>query len=125
MGDKGQLGHGDFNNLSAPKEVEFFKDKPVLTAATGLHHTIVLTQQNEVYTFGEVSGGKLGFSEVNIDNINKPRLLDSLGNKRVEVISCAPNHSIIYTSKDDLLNKRDIHSCSCKKCSKQAIQLWL
>ena len=58
--ESGELGHGDTQRLDVPKVVESLKHKVVVKAACGRQHTLVLTQQGQVYAFGENLHGQLG-----------------------------------------------------------------
>jgi alpha-tubulin suppressor-like RCC1 family protein len=62
-GTWGVLGHGDEQKIdySTPKRVEYFvnKGKKIQEAKAGKYHTVALTEDGEVYTFGY--GGKVGY----------------------------------------------------------------
>ncbi len=53
-GKLGQLGHGEQKNAEQPKLVEYFQKKniKVKDVICGDKHTIVLTTEGKVYTFG-------------------------------------------------------------------------
>jgi alpha-tubulin suppressor-like RCC1 family protein len=63
QGTWGALGHGNEEKVdyTAPKKVDYFerKGKKVQEAVAGRYHTLVLTEDHEVYTFGY--GGKEGY----------------------------------------------------------------
>jgi alpha-tubulin suppressor-like RCC1 family protein len=48
----GRLGHGGEENELVPRLVEAFAGKKVIGAAGGSHHTAVLTEAGELFTFG-------------------------------------------------------------------------
>lgn len=62
-GNWGVLGHGDESSVKIhePKLVEYFKNnnKKIKKVCMGDFHTIALTEEGEVYTWG--FGGKPGF----------------------------------------------------------------
>lgn len=62
-GNWGVLGHGDETSVShkEPKKVEFFANRgiKVIDSKVGRYHTLVLTEDNDVYTWGY--GGKEGY----------------------------------------------------------------
>lgn len=62
-GNWGVLGHGTENDIryDNPRLVEFFakRDKSVVDVALGEYHTVALTDDGGVYTWGY--GGKTGF----------------------------------------------------------------
>lgn len=65
----GQLGHGDTNNQSYPKEVEFFRGKLIIQVALGHAHTLVLCRRTdkdpntELFVFGSNHYGQLGLGQ--------------------------------------------------------------
>jgi alpha-tubulin suppressor-like RCC1 family protein len=65
----GECGTGEFSNCSAPRQVlmpdvkrsEGYEDLgPIIQIACGGHHSLVLTQQGFIYSFGFASYGQLG-----------------------------------------------------------------
>ncbi len=67
-GGYGQLGVGDWTDRHAPTLVASTSNNTVGTeiimVATGQYHTIALSSQGEVYTWGDNSKGQLGYSVV-------------------------------------------------------------
>lgn len=51
-GQSGQLGHGSFNNESSPRIVTSLTNSNVIFLSTGLHHTLVGTDKNDIYVMG-------------------------------------------------------------------------
>lgn len=58
--NKGQLGHCNKKDVPQPVQLQFFKDKFVTKVACGDYHTMVMTNDNEIYAFGEGIYGQLG-----------------------------------------------------------------
>lgn len=56
----GQLGHGHVHDVFKPKKIDFFNDKVVVQISAGHAHSIVLTSDGIVYSFGSNSFGQLG-----------------------------------------------------------------
>lgn len=58
----GALGHGDRKPFFVPRKVRFFDDidKKVVQISAGLYHTVALTEDGEVYTWGRGQYGVLG-----------------------------------------------------------------
>ena len=66
----------------------------------GGRHSLALTTDGKVFSWGEGDDGKLGhFSRWNCD---KPRLIEALKSKRVRDIACGSSHSAAITSNGDL-----------------------
>ncbi len=49
-------------NQKIPRELEFFRDKDVVDFSIGHHHMGAVCKNGEVYTWGEITNGKLGHS---------------------------------------------------------------
>ena len=50
--NKGQLGHSNKKDYPHPEPIVFFKGKKVKKVACGDYHTMILTQEEELYAFG-------------------------------------------------------------------------
>ena len=79
IGSRGRLGHGfeDLNNYYRFKKVEFFSDeyetKHVKEVAISNNHSLVLTSDNEVYSWGLNSFKQLGYESNNNANYNQKK----------------------------------------------------
>ena len=64
-GSDGQLGLGDSNHRATPTLVgrEVFNGEAVLMVSCGMHHTTVVTESGNVYTFGKGEYGQLGHGD--------------------------------------------------------------
>lgn len=117
-GSWGVLGHGSEKSLgpSEPQRVEFFNAKglKVKDCKLGEYHSVVLTQDGDVYTFGY--GGKEGYfswlvsQEVGAlgHNNRKPyfvpkkvQFFDEIGDK-VKQIAAGNYHTVALTQKGDI-----------------------
>jgi alpha-tubulin suppressor-like RCC1 family protein len=59
FGFNGQLGHNDCHDVCTPTLVGSFEQTRVVHVACGSHHTIVCTQQGELFAFGRGTSGQL------------------------------------------------------------------
>jgi len=91
--ESGELGHGDTQRLDVPKVVESLRNKVVVKAACGRQHTLVLTQQGQVYAFGENLQGQLGLGNISTA-VPTPTKIKYSGNPIVD-ISCGAEFSMI------------------------------
>ena len=97
-GCSGQLGHGDVVNRSAPKPVDGLAGKKAKEVACGLNHTIVITEDGRVYTFGHGELGQLG--HCSFENKLTPTLIQQvqLEGKDVVQVACGRLHTMALTS---------------------------
>lgn len=65
--NKGQCGHGHFNDSEKPDMVVGLKEKHVLDVSCGGYHTVCIVEENEttnsVYSWGSGYYGQLGNGE--------------------------------------------------------------
>eukprot|EP00966_Prymnesium_polylepis_P114063 2636199-Prymnesium_polylepis.1 len=72
----GRLGHGDEGNQRTPKVVEALAGVTVRTVAAGGDHSLVLSEDGVVYSFGDGDGGKLGHG--NEEGQRTPKVIEAL-----------------------------------------------
>ncbi len=73
-GSYGQLGVGDWSNRYTPTLVSISATKIVMVA-TGRYHTVALSTQGKVFTWGDNSRGQLGYT--GLSKSNQPTLVRS------------------------------------------------
>ncbi|XP_061183765.1 E3 ubiquitin-protein ligase HERC2-like isoform X1 [Saccostrea echinata] len=99
----GRLGLGiSTGTVSVPRQITSLSQYVVKKVAvhSGGRHSLALTTDGKVFSWGEGDDGKLGhFSRWNCD---KPRLIEALKSKRVRDIACGSSHSAAITSNGDL-----------------------
>ncbi|KDO32822.1 hypothetical protein SPRG_02515 [Saprolegnia parasitica CBS 223.65] len=91
-GEHGQLGHGDKVNKTIPSLVKHLADKVVVQITCGWSHTVALTENGEVYTWGNGDHGKLGHNDQ--VKVTLPKLVDTLQSKRVVSIASYNEHTV-------------------------------
>ena len=59
------LGHtkNNFSDVGNPIRITFFDNIPVRDITGGEHHSVVISENGEVYSFGRNSGGELGLGK--------------------------------------------------------------
>lgn len=78
-----------------PQRVSLPTSSPVIQISCGLHHTVVLTQNGEVFTFGSNQYGQLGTGD----------LLPYIGpvlvklNSFIVQVAAGSNHSVLLSSR--------------------------
>ncbi|XP_003962937.1 protein RCC2 homolog [Takifugu rubripes] len=98
--EKGQLGHGDTKRLEAPKLIEGLADHLVVAAACGRNHTLALTDNGSVYSFGENKLGQLGQCSQTYAVLS-PALISYDGQPLVKV-ACGAEFSMVVDCKGNL-----------------------
>jgi len=68
--NKGQCGHGTNDDAELPQIVKGMADKFVTKVAAGGFHTLALTEDDELYSWGSGTYGELGSG--NQQSVNKP-----------------------------------------------------
>jgi alpha-tubulin suppressor-like RCC1 family protein len=56
----GRLGHGDEKELSKFTLIKAFKNKKIIDAKCGQFHTVAVTKDGHIYSWGYGSQGRLG-----------------------------------------------------------------
>ena len=97
--ENGQLGLGNNESYNSPKVIESLKDVEFIEC--GEAHAFCKTFNNEVYCWGYNYCGQLGLG--NRDSQNTPKL-SSLSNEDIIDIKCGCAHTLVLTSKEDVLS---------------------
>ncbi|XP_026166475.1 probable E3 ubiquitin-protein ligase HERC4 isoform X2 [Mastacembelus armatus] len=71
-GQYGQLGHNSFRDELRPRIVAELWGAKVIKIACGRHHTLVLTDSKEVYSFGCRDQGQLGHGDMSNHSVPLP-----------------------------------------------------
>ncbi|CAM9211439.1 unnamed protein product, partial [Choristocarpus tenellus] len=99
-GEDGQLGLGDTNDQDHPVLVEALKSKGVVQVACGSGHTVVLTGDGDVYTWGRGDDGRLGHGDNGWKYV--PRLVEGLKGQRIVQATCGSYHTAAVTEAGEL-----------------------
>ncbi|XP_006563152.1 X-linked retinitis pigmentosa GTPase regulator isoform X2 [Apis mellifera] len=100
--ESGKLGIDiNFSTQIMPKQMQL--PNPVIYVACGGHHTMFLTENNNLYCTGSNSSGQLGLG-TNVTELHTPKLLSqgALKNERISRISCGESHTAILTESGKL-----------------------
>ena len=60
LGEDGQIGIGDTSDQNEPCLVESLRDVSILKISCGSGHTVVLSTEGSVYSWGRGDDGRLG-----------------------------------------------------------------
>ena len=109
-----QLGLGDTDTRPLLHEVTALRDKGVVMARGGVHHSCVLTRDGKLYSFGRGDSGQLGVSEFENKapgafstaplEVTFPSTGKGVSSEPVKVtsIACGGNHNLALTSRNDV-----------------------
>ncbi|XRB24369.1 U-box domain-containing protein [Pseudoscourfieldia marina] len=95
-GDYGQLGHGDGSDQHTPKRVDALASVSVRALACGSMHTVALTSDGAVYTWGHGAFGELGHGDGSSQLT--PKRVDALASVSVRALACSGSHTAALTS---------------------------
>lgn len=99
-GEDGQLGLGDTSDQDEPAYVDALRGIGVRQIACGSGHTVVLSAEGEVYTWGRGDDGRLGHGDNGWKYV--PRITRSLAGQVVTQVTCGSYHTAAVTGNGDL-----------------------
>eukprot|EP00029_Vermamoeba_vermiformis_P013152 TRINITY_DN8072_c0_g1_i1.p1 TRINITY_DN8072_c0_g1~~TRINITY_DN8072_c0_g1_i1.p1 ORF type:complete len:340 (+),score=28.89 TRINITY_DN8072_c0_g1_i1:48-1067(+) len=96
-GAKGQLGQGNRLPSFKPKLVEALVTKRIIAIATGFDHTLALSEDGDVYSWGSNSYGQLGLGHEK--STSSPKFISAFKEKQVIRISAGGSFSAALTKE--------------------------
>ena len=87
----GTLGHGAHQNQLLPKKVEAFADQSVVAVSAGGEHSLAITADGAVWSWGWGDSGRLGHG--NRQDQLLPKKVEALAGQRVVAVSAGTAHS--------------------------------
>jgi Regulator of chromosome condensation (RCC1) repeat len=99
-GEDGQLGLGDTSDQDEPTYVDSLRGVGVRQIACGSGHTVVLSTEGEVYTWGRGDDGRLGHGDNGWKYV--PRITQALAGQVVVQVTCGSYHTAAVTGNGDL-----------------------
>ena len=95
-GAYGKLGHGDGQDQLLPKKVEALAGQRVVAVSAGLRHSLALTADGAVWSWGDGGYGKLGHGDGQDQLL--PKKIEALAGRRVVAVSAGDRHSLALTA---------------------------
>jgi alpha-tubulin suppressor-like RCC1 family protein len=93
----GVLGNGNTNyELDKPKINEYLINEVIVDMSCGAYHSMVLTQNSDVYAWGHNHCGQIGNRSEELFQLI-PIKLNDFNDEKVIAISCGFNHSLALT----------------------------
>ncbi|CAF1039515.1 unnamed protein product [Rotaria sordida] len=90
----GQLGLGDTDSRIWPSNVKSLQQQKATYASCGEKHSVVITLEGGVFSFGSSSHGQLGHNSTNDELL--PRKISELMGSEVSQIACGRSHTVIF-----------------------------
>ncbi|KAF4320371.1 hypothetical protein G195_006382, partial [Phytophthora kernoviae 00238/432] len=111
LNNYGQLGVGSTDNCSELQLVEDLSSKNVAFVDGGTHHSVVLTNDGDIYTFGRADSGQLGTLDTCRTGEFKDRpqkvtipVPKNGGSSVVRMIATGSNHALALTESDAIFS---------------------
>jgi len=95
-GGQGRLGHGDGHQQLLPKKVEALAGQRVVAVSAGGHHSLALTADGALWSWGGGGDGQLGHGDQQFQLL--PKKIEALAGQRVVAVSAGVRHSIALTA---------------------------
>ena len=105
--DKGQLGVNDFDHRNKPTLIKLEKDGNkvnVKAISAGVMHSLILTEDGDVYSFGRNDEGQLGLEGPSLP-VTEPHLI--VMTEKIKVIAAGDGHSLILTENGNVYSFGD------------------
>ncbi|KAL5717261.1 hypothetical protein ACHQM5_010300 [Ranunculus cassubicifolius] len=98
----GQCGQGSTDDELSPTCISSLLGIPIGGVAAGLWHTVCVSAEGDVYSFGGNQFGQLGTGTDQAETL--PRLLDapSIEDKHAKIVSCGARHTAVITDEGDV-----------------------
>jgi alpha-tubulin suppressor-like RCC1 family protein len=121
--NKGQCGHGDEKDAEHPKQIEYFDGIRIIKLTAGGFHTLVCTENHDVFAWGQGVYGECGYGEFyNVSTPHRVKMpkegpkvgVSKLGSSKshnesdyqenimIKHISAGAHHSLILTEDGQL-----------------------
>uniref|UniRef100_A0ACD5UYW0 Uncharacterized protein n=1 Tax=Avena sativa TaxID=4498 RepID=A0ACD5UYW0_AVESA len=101
-----QLGTGNAHIQKLPCKVDALHGSCIKTVAASKFHSVALSSDGELYTWGFGRGGRLGHPDIQSGQttavITPRQVTVGLGRKQVSVVAAAKHHTVIATESGEL-----------------------
>lgn len=100
-GADGETGHGDTLSRSKPTKVSALSSRQMVAISCGSRHTLALSSEAKVYSWGWGVYGQLGHGDVL--SCHSPTLVFSLRDFKVTKVACGYRHSMVLSSEPQVV----------------------
>ena len=95
-GSYGRLGHSDQQAQWQPKKVEAFAGRRVVTVSAGDLHSLAITADGSIWSWGGGRFGRLGHGDY--QNRLLPKKIEAFAGRRVVAVSAGSDNSLAITA---------------------------
>lgn len=99
----GRLGHGNEKLVYVPTEVCDLFGISVVQVSCGLSHSVALTLEGKVFTFGDGRRGQLGHNRDTVE-MSRPREVEALHSKWVVKVAAYHDRTVVLTKDGAVLH---------------------
>lgn len=96
-GINGQLGHGEIPNEDSPKLIKALAQKRIVDITCGENHTLAVTENREIYSWGAGQFGQLGHGDLLRQSL--PNKIVTLESHKIVQVSAGRRHSVALDDK--------------------------
>jgi alpha-tubulin suppressor-like RCC1 family protein len=97
----GQLGHDVVTEIELePRIVPEMENRASASAACGRAHTVVITDNGNVWSWGDNKCGQLGLG--NLNSTSTPKLVKSLEEQEATHVACGADHTVVITIANEV-----------------------
>ncbi|KAG5682896.1 hypothetical protein PVAND_012214 [Polypedilum vanderplanki] len=100
-GDYYRLGHGSDQHVRKPTPIQGLRGKKVVHVAVGALHCLAVTDQGQIYAWGDNDHGQQGSGTTSVNK--KPTLVVGLDGVFVNRVACGSSHSVAWSLPDNEL----------------------
>ncbi|XP_074029211.1 E3 ubiquitin-protein ligase HERC2 [Leptinotarsa decemlineata] len=97
-GDYFRLGHGTDQHVRKPTVIDTLRGKKVIHVAVGALHCLAVTDNGQVYAWGDNDHGQQGNGTTIVNR--KPALVHGLEDVQINRVACGSSHSIAWMLQD-------------------------
>lgn len=100
-GARGRLGHGDENSVYAPQRIEALRDVRIASASAGSFHSLAVSSDGRVFSFGRRNHGVLGLGDRSQD-LCHPVVISALKDVRAVRALAGLSHSLVVNDEGNV-----------------------
>eukprot|EP00928_Gymnodinium_smaydae_P071504 TRINITY_DN55061_c0_g1_i1.p1 TRINITY_DN55061_c0_g1~~TRINITY_DN55061_c0_g1_i1.p1 ORF type:complete len:1219 (+),score=254.23 TRINITY_DN55061_c0_g1_i1:318-3974(+) len=100
----GALGQGVETRQTAPLLLRMTQEITVKLVAAGAHHSVIVTDEGRVFTFGDNNHGQLGLGDQKVKNLAEPAALDVWTRHvgPIKLVAVGDNHNMALAASGKL-----------------------